>query len=332
VSLDGHSVNRYRVVDGRLPRGVDEMAINRTAADVLGKRVGDTLELQGRSPRQAERFMLEGDTSVLGEQPQGPQVVLRIAGVVEGPGDIGRVDLSGPYGVATAEFYARHGDAVAQFGPAVLVRLRNGYGDLPALQAAIHGLVGDSEIVELDEKRTDVDAINDALDVQALALLLFAGVAGAAGLVAIATALTRQLGGSGADAPVLSALGLTRRQRTVAVATVAWPAVLGGVVVGFVMAVLASPLLPIGLAGRAEPDPGLGFDAVVSRACRREGTRWCWSGSPRAPTPPPSAASSSSSASTSRTPAPPPKSPTWPRSRTSPGRWPPSSPSSGSSQ
>ena len=73
-------------------RGLDEMAINRTAADVLGKRVGDTLELQGRSPQQAERFMLEGDTSVLGEQPEGPKVVLRIAGIVEGPGDIGRVD------------------------------------------------------------------------------------------------------------------------------------------------------------------------------------------------------------------------------------------------
>ena len=108
-----------------------------------------------------------------------------------------------------------------------------------------------------------MDAINDALDVQALALLLFAGVAGAAGLVAIATALTRALGTSGADAPVLSALGLTRKQRTVALATVAWPAILGGVVVGLVAAAAASPLLPIGLAGRAEPDPGLAFDAVA---------------------------------------------------------------------
>ncbi|MCA1702497.1 MAG: hypothetical protein LC808_04200 [Actinobacteria bacterium] len=98
VSLDGYAVNRPRVLDGRLPQGVDEMALSQQAADVLHKAVGDALELRGRGPRQAERFLIEGDTSAFHEPPDGPRVVLRVVGLVDAAGDIGRVDLSGAYG------------------------------------------------------------------------------------------------------------------------------------------------------------------------------------------------------------------------------------------
>ena len=263
VSLDGYAVDRPRMLDGRLPQGLEEMALSRQAAEVLDRGVGDTLELQGHDPRQFERLFLEGDTSVLQEEPEGPRLVLRVVGVVEGAGDIGRVDLSGPYGVASPELYARYRDAVAQFGPVVVVRLRNGFHDVPALRAEVQRLAGDSEFVSVEDNRPDVDAVNNALDVQALALLVFAGVAGAAGLVALGTAVTRQLERSGADVHVLGALGLTRRQRTVVLATVASPVVVLGVMLGFAGAVAASPVLPMGLAGQAEPHPGLAFDAVA---------------------------------------------------------------------
>ena len=263
VSLDGYAVNRPRVLDGRLPQGSDEVALSRRAAEVLGKRVGDAVELQGQDPRQFERFFVEGDTSVLQEEPEGPQVVLEVVGVVEGVGDIGRVDLADPYGIVTPELYDRYRDAIAQFGPGVVVRLRNGFRDVPGLRAEIQRLAGDSELVSVEDKRHGVDAVNNAVDVQALALLVFAGVAAAAGLVALGTAVTRQLGRSGADVQILGALGLTRRRCTVALGTVAAPVVTLGVVLGVVGAVAASPLLPMGLAGQAEPHPGLVFDAVA---------------------------------------------------------------------
>ena len=262
VSFDG-SVNRPRVLEGRLPRGIDEMALSRSASDVLGKRVGDRLGLHGPDPSQAERLFLEGDTSVLQEQLGGPAVDLRVVGVVEGPGDIGRVDLSGPYGLVTPGFYARHGDDLGQFGPVVSVRLRDGFRDLPAFRAAVRRVAGNSEFVSVEDKRADVDAVNNALDVQALALLLFGIVAGAAGLVGVGIAVTRQQATSAADCSVLSALGLTRRRCAAAVATIAAPVVAGGVVLGVAGAVAASPLLPIGLGERAEPDPGPAFDALV---------------------------------------------------------------------
>ncbi|MBW3546986.1 MAG: hypothetical protein KY452_02470 [Actinobacteria bacterium] len=131
VSLDGYAVNRPRVLDGRFPRGSDEVALGRRAADVLDKRVGDAVELQGQDPRQFERFFLEGDTSVLQEEPEGPRVVLEVVGVVEGVGDIGRVDLADPYGIVSPELYDRYRDAIAQFGPGVVVRLRTGSGTFP---------------------------------------------------------------------------------------------------------------------------------------------------------------------------------------------------------
>lgn len=263
VSLDGYAVNRPRLLDGRFPQGLDEMALSRQAAEVLDKRVGDTLELQGHDPRQFERLFLEGDTSVLQEEPEGPRVVLRVAGVVEAAGDIGRIDLTGPYGIVSPELYDRYRGAIAQFGPGAMMRLENGFQDVPALRAEVHRLTGDSELVSVEDKRADVDAVNNALDVQALALLLFAGVAGTAGLVALGTSVTRQLERSGPDVQVLGALGLSRWQRTVALATVAFPVVVLGVVLGIAGAVGASPLLPMGLARRAEPHPGLAFDAVA---------------------------------------------------------------------
>jgi hypothetical protein len=62
---------------------------------------------------------------------------------------------------------------------------------------------------------------------------------------------------------VLSALGATRTQRTLSVFVVASPLVAAGAVLGLAGAFAASPLLPLGLARRAEPDPGLAFDSVA---------------------------------------------------------------------
>ena len=78
----------------------------------------------------------------------------------------------------------------------------------------------------MEDNSIEVESVNDAVDMQALALLLFGIVAAAAGVVAIGTALSRQLAACGSDSHVLRALGLTRWQRTVAVGMVASPVIL----------------------------------------------------------------------------------------------------------
>jgi hypothetical protein len=58
ASVDGKlgtSLNKARVLHGRLPRGDGELAITPVVADVLGVRVGEVLHLQLRSPQVPRR-------------------------------------------------------------------------------------------------------------------------------------------------------------------------------------------------------------------------------------------------------------------------------------
>ena len=103
----------------------------------------------------------------------------------------------------------------------------------------------------------------NAIDVLTVALWVFAGVAALAGGVAIAIVLTREISLSSVDQATLRTLGLTRRQRT---AINAFPALLiasGGALLAALGAIAASPLFPIGVARRADPDPGLHLDWAV---------------------------------------------------------------------
>jgi putative ABC transport system permease protein len=96
-----------------------------------------------------------------------------------------------------------------------------------------------------------------------VALALFAAVTGLAALVLGAQAVTRQVRATGEDQRVLSALGVGPRALATAAAGIGvLPAVLGGLG-AVVVAVVLSPLAPIGPARRIEPDPGLSFDATV---------------------------------------------------------------------
>jgi hypothetical protein len=96
-----------------------------------------------------------------------------------------------------------------------------------------------------------------------VALWVFAGVAALAGLVAITIVLSREISLTAADQTTQSALGLTRLQRIAVGVFQAVPVALGGAVLAAVGAALASPLFPIGVARRAEPDPGLRIDWTV---------------------------------------------------------------------
>jgi hypothetical protein len=94
-------------------------------------------------------------------------------------------------------------------------------------------------------------------------LLIFAAVAGLAGLVAIAIVLNRELASTQLDQPALLALGTTRFQRTAMSGARGVVIAIGGVVLAAAGALAASPLLPFGVARRADPDPGLHADWKV---------------------------------------------------------------------
>ena len=88
-------------------------------------------------------------------------------------------------------------------------------------------------------------------------------MAAVAAIVAVGQAVGRHVAGAQADAGILHGLGITNSGRSVALVLMAVPIAVGGAVVAVVGAWLASPIMPMGLARRAEPDPGLTLDGLV---------------------------------------------------------------------
>jgi ABC-type antimicrobial peptide transport system permease subunit len=105
--------------------------------------------------------------------------------------------------------------------------------------------------------------IEHAIRPQAIALGLFAALTALTALFALGQVLARQLLLSSVDNGVLGALGMSRRQLfAIGTTEVGVVAVAGGFV-ATVVAIIASPMMPIGPARLAEPHPGTAFDWVV---------------------------------------------------------------------
>jgi ABC-type antimicrobial peptide transport system permease subunit len=112
----------------------------------------------------------------------------------------------------------------------------------------------------------EVAATQRAIRPQAVALGVFAGLAGLISLAVIGQLLVRQLSLEAAEFPVLRAIGMTPRS-LLALCMARLALVTGvGAVLAAAIAVAASPLTPIGTARLAEPDPGVQVDAPVLAA------------------------------------------------------------------
>jgi putative ABC transport system permease protein len=79
----------------------------------------------------------------------------------------------------------------------------------------------------------------------------------------VAQALVRMVRADAGTGPELRALGITLVGRAMIAAVRATAAVLLGLVIAVVVAIAASPLFPLGLVRRVEPDPGVRIDATV---------------------------------------------------------------------
>jgi hypothetical protein len=114
----------------------------------------------------------------------------------------------------------------------------------------------------VDPAALTIGGVQESIDLLALAVLLFGAIAGVAGLIAVALVITRQLSTMAVDQAPVRDLGMERRQRAWAIAGPVMMAIVAGVALAATGAWLASPLLPFGLAARAEPDPGRQLDVV----------------------------------------------------------------------
>ena len=149
-----------------------------------------------------------------------------------------------------------------------------------------------------------VMATERAIRPQAVALAVFAVLAGLIGLAVIGQLLARQLVLDSAEFPILRALGMTRASLAALSLARLAAVTLAGAVIAVGVAIAASPLMPIGPARLAEPQPRAsrstwpcsGSAWPSSRCCRwrcwcrrrggrraGRGDRWGWPSRPAGP-------------------------------------------------
>jgi len=246
----GTRIDRLKLLSGRLPRALYEVAVGFTFAERRRVHLGSRIPVRfAPSPDSPDARI---------------RASLRVVGIEASPGEF------------PPQFEAGVGTDVAHVGPATfsalrgkvltlketVVRLRRGAADIPAFVTGLHRLVGGQP--ELNSIRSQQAAnVQRSIHLQAVALWLLGGLLGLVTLGVVSQLLARQAFVEAAEHSTLRALGMTRGQlwalgmvRAGAIGLVAAGA-------GAALAVFASPLTPIGTARVAELDPGVTVDAWV---------------------------------------------------------------------
>ena len=254
----GTVVERPRLLSGRLPLAnrVDEVALDVRAAAAFHAQVGSSITLAATM------------SSTPGQSAHGlrhfRQKVVGIFVTRDNPVPINE-SAQLPVVYATRAFYDKLGPNYRGFD-GVYVRLGPGVSafqfgrQAEALAKKFRATGGDVYVANLSDQAAQID---HAIRPEAIALAVFAFLVALTALVLIAQAVLRQLRSSRDDATTLRALGLNHRQLwCVSVMQVAAVAAVGGVL-AVVGAVLASPIMPLGPARIAEPNPGMEVDGAV---------------------------------------------------------------------
>ena len=160
----------------------------------------------------------------------------------------------------TPAFYHQH-RALDGFDQ-VAVRFYHGSRDWPAVNREL-GRHTQSKLVEATLLSTQSVNTQRSIRPQAVALWLLAALFGVIGLLIVGQLLARLSFLEAAGYGTLRALGMSRGQlMTACLVRAAAIGAAGGIIAG-VLGVALSPLLPVGLAGVAEPHPGIDADVPV---------------------------------------------------------------------
>jgi hypothetical protein len=239
---------RRKLLAGRLPAAgnPDEVDVSFTVTQASPQlSVGDALPVV-----------------LLGATGKPVRVVLRVVGIDAAPGEF--PPQYGP-GVdfiwATPAFVRAYGARLLD-SPGVAVRLRNGAADVPVLEREISKMAGGKFVSDypLGPQAANTE---HSINLQAVALWLLAGVLAVLGLLILGQLHARLTGGEQADFGTLRAIGVVPGQLTAA--GLARAALIGGAgaVLAVALAIAVSPVFPVGLAGIAEPHPGVDADWAV---------------------------------------------------------------------
>jgi ABC-type lipoprotein release transport system permease subunit len=255
------TIARMDMLEGRMPTGPREVAVNRLGQERLGIEIGDRLHFEGVRPSRLQKYW-GGEQR--GRRPWGPTFAVRVTGVFTGSDDFWRVISggNGQPGIALSRaFFPTFGDSLGYLRHAYL-RLRGGEDDIPRLVRDITRITGDGAfpVRNIHDARRRVER---STDTEATALLLFALALIVAALVLIGQALARAVRSSAGAAVTLRSLGMPPRAIVGSLAAPGFAVGIAAAAGAVVVALATSPLVPIGLARSFELDRGIKADIPV---------------------------------------------------------------------
>ena len=263
----GFDLGRPARIEGRLPDpdAVNEVFLSTRAAELEGLGVGDVYSARILNDdlidqiEQAESE--EAGLALLNSDGFGEQVEFDIVGtgtmfdevVVDSGFSTGSM-------LVTPAFWESYDQPSAGFY-GTFVDLKPGV-EVDDFRAAVEATVPEETIAF--QTRPSIEAQAErAIRPQVAALRVFTVVAGLIGLVIVGQAVSRRLQLDAITYAPLRALGLTERQRASLALTRTAVAATAGGLLAVAIAVVASPVAPVGLARDAEPAPGLRVEWVV---------------------------------------------------------------------
>ena len=258
----GTVVDRARVIEGRLAdqTKADEITIGEQLARQLRIGVGDRLRFKSYTPEDIAEIQLN---NAVPPPPHGPDIALRIVGIVRRPLDLGGRGASGGVLVPTKAFTDEYRDRIGSFAGSILRVRTERAADVPSVSRAAQRIFGDDDVFAIQPLGIEGQGAQDAIDVATVGLYVAAAIAAVVGLVGLGIALSREIALVDGDQLTLRALGMQPRARVLAAAAVGIPVAIAGAILAFLGAVLLSPLFPIGVGALAEPDPGLDVDVAA---------------------------------------------------------------------
>ncbi len=241
------------LLSGRMPDQSDpeEVLASFTLAKDNGVRVGSVIQAQVASAAQ-----LSGGPADL-SPVMNP--ALRVVGIVAAESEFPS-GTSVHYDLYATAAFAAAVDHRAALQSTYYVRLTRGAADLADFDSRYRSL----NVYGAYDLDAAAGAVEASIRPQVIGWYVLAGLAALAALAVIAQAMARQAATEQGDHPVLSALGLRPRQFVLTALVRALLIGVAGAAGAVLLAVLVSPLTPVGEARIAVPSPDtMSFDPVV---------------------------------------------------------------------
>jgi ABC-type antimicrobial peptide transport system permease subunit len=255
----GVSVDRVKILAGRLydPKAPGQVMIDQRLASTEHLTPGSTLSLYG----------VPSAPSGAPEYNKAVTLTFRVSAIVVFDDEIVPTGSNNalPTALVSSPFTATTAAANLSAGDEAAVRLQPGASQTAFTSAAetlAKRYPGTGNIITFPLS-DQVNATERDIRPEAVALAVFAGLAGLIALAVIGQLLSRQLALDAAEFPVLRALGVQRATLvTLSLARLGIVTVTGAIV-AVAIAIAASPLMPIGPARLAEPHPGVEVNLAI---------------------------------------------------------------------